>query len=883
MAKSKKPAPPETILLNKPVFLLPKTGFLSLFCFYGLLLLTAGAGTFGCFYTAFDIPLNVLQACMTGSICALLCTLQFLLPSRWGRWLSLLMTAFWLLALWHNRDDLVEGFKRTVNVVSAAYSEKLSSPLPIFLYLDFVFPIRERYLFTLLLELVEYPFFWLLSWMLVRHKAALGGFALTGLFLLFPLAFSIIPASWALGLLLIFWIFLLLSAPSLRRSQSQKSLLHLETSGAGFIRSSTLALLAVAGLCLFLAYRLCPPETYERPQSVNRLRNSAAQSIRDFSAFKGGGSGFGAGDRVDLSSLGERRYTGKTMLRTRHQFTEEIPGEWEAPQKEYLKGFVGSVYTGRSWERLENTAAEEGENLLAGEKAQTLYSSLLLDVPGGSGNSGSYEISVQRAGETGRAVYSPYGLRLENGESLPEGTDWQDDGCLQASGWFSTPESYAFSAAPPWTTSYLNYRFLNALLATTDCPENVILLPGGYKVKAGVALTEEEEASIEALSNYWSQVEGESMEGDIACDRAALPESMKELYPGGGLDVLNAAERYTDFVYDHYVQLPEDTLAFAKDFLREAGISQPEITDRLTIAREIEYLLFARCAYTLSPDPLPPGEDAAEFFLTESRRGYCVHFATAGVVLLRALGIPARYAEGYVAPVQNGEWVDVPDRNAHAWVELYLSGCGWFPMEMTPAGPEAPAAYEDAGLAEDISAPTPTPSPTPSPTSEPESSQTEVSTPSPTPVISSQPEGGLGSPSPSPGASGKNGPGFSPAWLAVPGGLFLLAFCLWLQRKLRIWARRRAFSQPDRNKAALKVYAYLLKLYRTASRLLNRERSLPPEEIRALALKARFSDHKLTAGELHTLLAFAGELENRLKTELSLPARLKCQYLLALF
>ena len=101
--------------------------------------------------------------------------------------------------------------------------------------------------------------------------------------------------------------------------------------------------------------------------------------------------------------------------------------------------------------------------------------------------------------------------------------------------------------------------------------------------------------------------------------------------------------------------------------------------------------------YTLSPQSPPEGEDFVTWFLTEGREGYCVHFATAAVALFRSAGIPARYAEGYAVPSgYDGLWVDVPDYNAHAWVEVYTGGTGWLPVEVTPAGPEAPAAYLNA-------------------------------------------------------------------------------------------------------------------------------------------------------------------------------------------
>ena len=73
-----------------------------------------------------------------------------------------------------------------------------------------------------------------------------------------------------------------------------------------------------------------------------------------------------------------------------------------------------------------------------------------------------------------------------------------------------------------------------------------------------------------------------------------------------------------------------------------------------------------------------------------------MHFASAGTLLLRALGVPARYVSGYIADVTAGETVDVPDQNAHAWVEIYLRGYGWYPVEMTP-GLHVPARLRRGG------------------------------------------------------------------------------------------------------------------------------------------------------------------------------------------
>ncbi len=121
-----------------------------------------------------------------------------------------------------------------------------------------------------------------------------------------------------------------------------------------------------------------------------------------------------------------------------------------------------------------------------------------------------------------------------------------------------------------------------------------------------------------------------------------------------------------------------------------AGEKMAEHFSEEQIASWIEQFLEERAYYTLSPGQVPKGKDFITWFLTEKKCGYCMHFASAGVMLLRQEGISSRYAEGYVVPVSawkqssDGSWVaDVKDQNAHAWAEIYMDG--WKPVEMTPA------------------------------------------------------------------------------------------------------------------------------------------------------------------------------------------------------
>ena len=93
----------------------------------------------------------------------------------------------------------------------------------------------------------------------------------------------------------------------------------------------------------------------------------------------------------------------------------------------------------------------------------------------------------------------------------------------------------------------------------------------------------------------------------------------------------------------------------------------------------------------------PDAEDFALWFLREGERGYCVHFATAATVLLRAAGVPARYVTGYLTQTTAGKPVTVTGEDAHAWAEYYEPNLGlWLPLEATPAGQDTPTATQQA-------------------------------------------------------------------------------------------------------------------------------------------------------------------------------------------
>lgn len=171
---------------------------------------------------------------------------------------------------------------------------------------------------------------------------------------------------------------------------------------------------------------------------------------------------------------------------------------------------------------------------------------------------------------------------------------------------------------------------------------------------------------------------------------------------------------YRNYVYDYYLMIPNSIRDDLKEICEEWNLhgDADEIIDQIKSKFYEEYL------YSLNPGKTPNKRDFVLYFLKKQKRGYCAHFATSGAMLLRAMGIPARYVEGYCfspdsfsdVEVLEGEdaedWyqgysylreessedkvlsVDVTDASAHAWVEIYKDGFGWVPVEFTIARQE---------------------------------------------------------------------------------------------------------------------------------------------------------------------------------------------------
>ncbi len=135
------------------------------------------------------------------------------------------------------------------------------------------------------------------------------------------------------------------------------------------------------------------------------------------------------------------------------------------------------------------------------------------------------------------------------------------------------------------------------------------------------------------------------------------------------------------------LRLPQDynprTLVLAQRWRMEAGPSN-RTSDTAIVKRALDWVR-TDFAYTLDTPLL--GRHSVDEFLFDEQAGFCEHFSSAFVVLMRASGIPARVVTGYVGGYRNpvGDYWLVRRSDAHAWAEVWLDGRGWVRVDPTAA------------------------------------------------------------------------------------------------------------------------------------------------------------------------------------------------------
>ena len=142
---------------------------------------------------------------------------------------------------------------------------------------------------------------------------------------------------------------------------------------------------------------------------------------------------------------------------------------------------------------------------------------------------------------------------------------------------------------------------------------------------------------------------------------------------------------YPPDILARYLQLPDTVPQRVFDLAEDLAQGYDNPYD---IAKAIETYVRSYEYSDQIPGP-KPGQDAADYFLFEEKKGYCDYYATAMAVMLRHLGIPTRLAQGYATgeydPISGG--YRLLEKDAHTWVEVYFPTYGWIQFEPTASEP----------------------------------------------------------------------------------------------------------------------------------------------------------------------------------------------------
>lgn len=342
------------------------------------------------------------------------------------------------------------------------------------------------------------------------------------------------------------------------------------------------------------------------------------------------------------------------------------------------------------------------------------------------------------------------------------------------------------------------------------------------------------------MSNTWAYTE-------YVIPRAGLPDDWRARAISGSATPpdLNSP----------YLALPDATRARAEVLLADILGGASSTVEK---AEKIGDYVRASARYDLNPSRIGEGEtDFALWFLEDAEAGYCVHFATAAAVLLRAAGIEARYVSGYLVKTAPARPPTLPRKTPthgrNITSRRWASGWYWRPLHRIWPRRSSPPRR-----------------PCREPRRRPPSRPPRSRRPRPPATSPSHPQPPTESAPPQPDAPKQHNVGKILAVLLAPGMLVLVVT---VQRSIRIRLRRgrQQTARPNARGLAMWQETELL------SRLL---RQPSPEALETLAQKAKFSQHTLTAEELEQFTAYLTDARHQLEQK-PLYLRLVYMYLYA--
>lgn len=345
-------------------------------------------------------------------------------------------------------------------------------------------------------------------------------------------------------------------------------------------------------------------------------------------------------ERIDLSNWGTDFYIGAERLdnsKPQRNGRDILMIRADAAPKTtmYFRGFYATEYVDGNWELNDELFVEACEAAgYSEEEAARMISGLTLEVLGFAGDATRTKYDVEYLGGIGDIAYVPYYF---DDETINSTYDFAGD----------------YLVSKPSMEVDMNFMGIRE--------GDLLQSPSVYTTYA--VLVEDRE-----FREWYNQ---------IAAQYTQVPEGIDGI--AQAVELINS---YMTESNDSYGIIQGD------EELNEAWITNYHRDELVTL---VKAYLKEMLRYDLVLETLPEGMDAVEYALTQSHEGYCMHYASAAALILRELGVPTRYASGYVvrprdfvySQENNNYEALVEDYNAHAWIEVYYEYIGWVPVEVT--------------------------------------------------------------------------------------------------------------------------------------------------------------------------------------------------------
>lgn len=579
-----------------------------------------------------------------------------IIPKKMRILFWLLFLGAWLLTGYYIIETLWEGA-----LVSAGYITPDLSRL-----IKYEFPApplpspEQEWSCAILWIYLMLPYTAVFTWAMLYREKRLLSLLMNAPFFGFAYSLCGVPENFVMIMQVVFWLTLLMQMRWLHRRR-------LKDAGIPLLCMLTSA----AAITVILV--LSPSQGYEAPAKVYETRLDIMDafvnleySIRGFGGFSGGAPLTSSSGNINLNQVGTLRFPDRDVLRVRNDAKDNL----------YLRGYAASVYTGNAWEQADPTVFEEsGVDL-----SPLTFQEQGMDDPGIQRRS---TVSVEILSDNSRYLFLPYFLAGIPAQYLP--FDWVGDAYVAGQEQLSyTADRFVYNGihlpvSGDW--SMYSHNVMTMVFIADDIQTfefNGESLP--YD-KSNIGPSFSNEVSAESRRNAYEYLENPPPDLD----------TITMFYPEFQSDFA-----YMKYIEDEYTQLPdglqETLLAWWADQEERSQVPYSENTpywNWVATAQLVSQRIADSGVYTTNPGVQPRNRDFVEYFLTEKNEGYCVHFASATTAMLRAMGIPARYVEGYVVTEENygnDSWALVPADAAHAWAEIWMPSYGWIPVESTPGG-----------------------------------------------------------------------------------------------------------------------------------------------------------------------------------------------------